>query len=155
ARSFDVSPPLLNRVIERRPRLALKAGDGLDFTIRRGETFALVGESGCGKSTGARLGGGVYTPTPGRIEFGGGDLAELKSRAAILPLRRRIQMIFQDPYASLDPSWRVREIVAEPIRAHGLRAGEAAVRARVAELLEQVKLAPADGERYPHEFSGG
>src|SRR5579862_173845 len=152
---FDVSPPLLNRVVERRPRVALKAVDGLDFTIRRGETFALVGESGCGKSTVARLLVGLYEPTRGRIEFDGVDLAELRSRAEILPLRRRIQMIFQDPYASLNPRWRVREIVAEPIRTHRLRAGEAAIRARVAELLEQVKLAPADGDRYPHEFSGG
>jgi peptide/nickel transport system ATP-binding protein len=155
ARYFDVSPPLLNRVIERRPRLALRAVDGLDFAIRRGETFALVGESGCGKSTVARLVVGLYTPTRGRIEFDGIDLATLRSRAEILPLRRRIQMIFQDPYASLNPRWRVREIVAEPIRTHGLRASEAAIRARVAELLEQVKLAPADGDRYPHEFSGG
>src|SRR5579864_5368506 len=142
ARYFDVSPPLLNRVIERRPRLALKAVDGVDFAIRRGETFALVGESGCGKSTVARLLVGLYEPTRGRIEFDGVDLAELRSRAEILPLRRRIQMIFQDPYASLNPRWRVRD-------------GVAAIRARVAELLEQVKLTPADGDRYPHEFSGG
>ena len=155
ARHFDVSPPLLNRVIERRSRLALKAVDGLDFALRRGETFALVGESGCGKSTVARLVVGLYEPTRGRIEFDGVDLAGLRSRAEILPLRRRIQMIFQDPYASLNPRWRVRDIVAEPIRTHGLRQGEAAVRTRVAELLSQVKLAPADGDRYPHEFSGG
>jgi len=118
ARHFDVSPPLLNRVIERRSRLALKAVDGLDFAIRRGETFALVGESGCGKSTVARLVVGLYEPTRGRIEFDGVDLAGLRSRAEILPLRRRIQMIFQDPYASLNPRWRVRDIVAEPIRTH-------------------------------------
>ena len=108
ARYFDVSPPLLNRVIERRPRLALKAVDGVDFAIRRGETFALVGESGCGKSTVARLVVGLYEPTRGRIEFDGVDLATLRSRAEILPLRRRIQMIFQDPYASLNPRWRRR-----------------------------------------------
>jgi peptide/nickel transport system ATP-binding protein len=155
ARYFDVSPPLLNRVIERRKRLALKAVDGLDFAIRRGETFALVGESGCGKSTVARLVVGLYEPTRGRIELDGADLSALRTRAEILPLRRRIQMIFQDPYASLNPRWRVREIVAEPIRTHGLREGEAAIRARVAELLEQVKLTAADGDRYPHEFSGG
>jgi peptide/nickel transport system ATP-binding protein len=155
ARYFDVSPPLLNRVIERRPRLALKAVDGLDFAIRRGETFALVGESGCGKSTVARLVVGLYQPTRGRIELDGADLSALRTRAEILPLRRRIQMIFQDPYASLNPRWRVREIVAEPIRTHGLRKGEAAIRGRVVELLEQVKLTAADGDRYPHEFSGG
>ena len=155
ARYFDVSPPLLNRVIEHRSRLALKAVDGLDFAIRRGETFALVGESGCGKSTVARLVVGLYQPTRGRIELDGADLSSLRSRAEILPLRRRIQMIFQDPYASLNPRWRVRDIVAEPIRTHGLRQGEAAIRARVTELLEQVKLTATDGDRYPHEFSGG
>ena len=116
ARYFDVSPPLLNRVLEGRPRLALKAVDGVDFAIRRGETFSLVGESGCGKSTVARLVVGLYRPTRGRIEFEGVDLAALRSRAEVMPLRRRIQMIFQDPFASLNPRWRVREIVAEPIR---------------------------------------
>ena len=155
ARSFDVSPPLLDRIIEGRPRLALRAVDGIDFAIGRGETFALVGESGCGKSTVARLVVGLYRPTRGRIEFDGIDLADRRDRAAEKPLRRRIQMIFQDPYASLDPRWRVRDIVAEPIRTHRLIEGEAAIRARVAELLTQVKLAPADGDRYPHEFSGG
>jgi len=155
ARYFDVSPPLLNRVLEGRPRLALKAVDGIDFAIRRGETFSLVGESGCGKSTVARLVVGLYRPTRGRIEFEGVDLAAMRSRAEVMPLRRRMQMIFQDPFASLNPRWRVREIVAEPIRTHSLRDGERAIRARVEELLLQVKLAPADGDRYPHEFSGG
>jgi len=155
ARYFDVSPPLLNRLIERRGRLDLKAVDGVDFQIRRGETFSLVGESGCGKSTVARLVVGLYRPTRGQIEFDGADLARMKSRLEQKPLRRRMQMIFQDPYASLNPRWRVRDIIAEPIRTHGLRTGAAAIRARVEELLGQVKLAPADGEKYPHEFSGG
>ena len=154
-RHFDVSPPLLNRLIERRGRLDLKAVDGVDFQIRRGETFSLVGESGCGKSTVARLVVGLYRPTRGQIEFDGADLARMKSRLEQKPLRRRMQMIFQDPYASLNPRWRVRDIIAEPIRTHGLRTGAAAIRARVEELLGQVKLAPADGEKYPHEFSGG
>ncbi|HUN45202.1 MAG TPA: oligopeptide/dipeptide ABC transporter ATP-binding protein [Stellaceae bacterium] len=155
ARYFDVSPPLLNRLIERRGRLDLKAVDGVDFQIRRGETFSLVGESGCGKSTVARLVVGLYRPTRGQIEFDGADLARMKSRLEQKPLRRRIQMIFQDPYASLNPRWRVRDIIAEPIRTHGLRTGAAAIRARVDELLAQVKLTAADGEKYPHEFSGG
>ncbi|HTZ78314.1 MAG TPA: oligopeptide/dipeptide ABC transporter ATP-binding protein [Stellaceae bacterium] len=155
ARYFDVSPPLLNRLIERRGRLDLKAVDGVDFQIRRGETFSLVGESGCGKSTVARLVVGLYRPTRGTIEFDGTDLAQMKSRLDQKPFRRRIQMIFQDPYASLNPRWRVRDIIAEPIRTHGLRSGAAAIRARVEELLAQVKLAAADGDKYPHEFSGG
>jgi peptide/nickel transport system ATP-binding protein len=155
ARYFDVSPPLLNRIVERRGRVILKAVDGVDFTIGRGDTFSLVGESGCGKSTVARVIVGLYAPTRGRIVFDGTDLASLTSRAERRPSRRRVQMIFQDPFASLNPRWRVREIVAEPLRTHALCAGERELRRRVDELLTQVKLAPADGDKYPHEFSGG
>jgi len=155
ARHFDVSPPLLERILERRGRLALKAVDGVDFSIARGETFGLVGESGCGKSTVARVIVGLYAPTAGRIVFDGIDTGSLTTRAERRPLRRRMQMIFQDPYASLNPRWRVRDIVAEPLRTHGLASGKADLRARVDALLTQVKLAPADGEKYPHEFSGG
>jgi len=134
---------------------ALKAVDGVDFEIRRGETFALVGESGCGKSTVARLLCSLYRPTSGQVLYDGTDVASLKGRAAQLPFRRRVQMIFQDPYASLNPRWRVEDIVAEPIRTHRLLQGREAVRDRVAELLQQVLLAPADGTKFPHEFSGG
>jgi peptide/nickel transport system ATP-binding protein len=155
ARYFDVSPPLLNRLVERRGRVILKAVDGVDFAVGRGETFSLVGESGCGKSTVARVIVGLHPPTRGRVVFDGTDLASLKSRAERRPSRRRVQMIFQDPFASLNPRWRVREIVAEPLRTHALCADERALRARVDELLTQVKLAPADGDKYPHEFSGG
>jgi peptide/nickel transport system ATP-binding protein len=154
ARWFEVSPPLLERVIERRERRWLKAVDGVDFTIRRGETFSLVGESGCGKSTVARLIVGLYEPTRGKVVFEGTEIAGA-SRAALKGVRRRVQMIFQDPFASLNPRWRVRDIIAEPIRAHGLARGRVAIDARVAELLVQVKLLPSDGEKYPHEFSGG
>src|SRR6202047_2214274 len=112
ARYFDVSPPLLNRIVERRGRVILKAVDGVDFTIGRGDTFSLVGESGCGKSTVARVIVGLYAPTRGRVVFDGTDLASLTSRAERRPSRRRVQMIFQDPFASLNPRWRVREIVA-------------------------------------------
>ena len=129
--------------------------DGISFQIRRGETLALVGESGCGKSTVARLLVGLYTPTRGTILFEGTDLARLRSGREGAALRRRFQMIFQDPYASLNPRWRTHDIVAEPIRAHRLVAGSTATRERVDELLRQVGLAPADGEKYPHEFSGG
>ena len=132
SRDFDVSRPWLNRVIEREPRRILRAVDQVSLEIEKGETVGLVGESGCGKSTVARLIVGLYTPTEGRIEYRG----------------RRLQMIFQDPYASLNPRWRVQDIVAEPIRFLGTSA-------RVEELLQQVGLSPDDGEKYPHEFSGG
>jgi peptide/nickel transport system ATP-binding protein len=154
-RYFDVSAPALERLLQRKKRATLKAVDGIDFTIRRGETFALVGESGCGKSTVARLVVGLYRPTTGRILFAGQELARLSSRKATAVLRRRLQMIFQDPYASLNPRWRVRHIIAEPLRTHGLVASKAALRERIAELLLQVRLSPADGEKFPHEFSGG
>ena len=150
-RTFDVSRPWLNRVIEREGRRSLRAVDEVSFVIRRGETLALVGESGCGKSTVARLIVGLYAPTRGSILFEGADLSE----PASAPLRRRMQMIFQDPYASLNPRWRVRDIVAEPIVFQGPAQDRASLDARVAELLVQVGLAPEDGEKYPHEFSGG
>jgi peptide/nickel transport system ATP-binding protein len=154
-RHFDVSPPALERLLRGKPRLALKALDGVTFSIKRGETFSLVGESGCGKTTVARCVVGLYRPTSGHIVFDGIDLGRLTRRKAMAPIRRRMQMIFQDPYASLNPRWRVRKIVAEPLVTHGLMADKAELRARVAELLEQVRLAPADGDKFPHEFSGG
>jgi peptide/nickel transport system ATP-binding protein len=154
-RYFDVSPSAFARWLQGGERASLKAVDGVSFAVRRGETFALVGESGCGKSTVARCIVGLYRPSAGRIAFDGNDLAELRGRRARAPLRRRIQMIFQDPYASLDPRWRVRRIVAEPLVTHRLVADKAALDARVAELLRQVRLSPADGDKYPHEFSGG
>ena len=132
SRDFDVSPPWLNRLIERAPRRLLRAVNDVSFDVARGETLALVGESGCGKSTVARLIVGLYAPSAGHIEFRG----------------RRMQMIFQDPYASLNTRWRVKDIIAEPIRL--LKTG-----ARVEEVLVQVGLSPDDGEKYPHEFSGG
>lgn len=153
-RHFDVSPPWLNRVLERRPRQFLRAVDGIDFEIHKGETFGLVGESGCGKSTAARLAVGLYAPSSGSIEFEGVDIGPL-SRRQMAPLRSRMQMIFQDPYASFNPRWRVKKIIAEPIRVFGLMKTAAEVDARVAELLTQVGLMPADGDKYPHEFSGG
>jgi peptide/nickel transport system ATP-binding protein len=154
SRYFDVSAPWLNRVLEGKPRAVLKAVDGVDFEIRRGETFSLVGESGCGKSTVARMAVGLYRPSGGKIAIDGIDLAAVRSRAEELALRRRLQMIFQDPYASLNPRWRVKKIIAEPLRTHGLLKGRA-IDDRVDELLTIVKLDPADGEKYPHEFSGG
>ena len=154
-RYFDVSKPLLNRLLEGKPRMILKAVSGIDFELRKGDTFALVGESGCGKSTVANLVVGLHQPSAGIIEFEGVDLASITNRAQMTQLRRRIAMIFQDPYASLNPRWRVDAIVSEPIQAFSLLKGRQAISKRTGELLTQVGLSPADGEKYPHEFSGG
>ena len=140
-RRFDVSAPWLNRLIERKPRKTLRAVDGVDFTIQRGQTLALVGESGCGKSTIAKLVTGLHAPSGGSIRFHGD--------------RDRLQMIFQDPFASLNPRWRVARIIAEPLRTLKPDTPEPEVSARVDELLSTVGLAPADGLKFPHEFSGG
>jgi peptide/nickel transport system ATP-binding protein len=154
-RYFDVSAPWLVRAIEGRPRQVVQAVDGIDIRIAKGETFSLVGESGCGKSTVARLVVGLYPPTEGSIAFDGNDMAARRSRGNQAALRRRMQMIFQDPFASLNPRWRVFDIIAEPIRAFGLSSSAADLERRVGELLRQVRLTPADGRKYPHEFSGG
>jgi len=154
AKHFDVSPPWLNRVLEKKPRAILHAVDGVSFEIKRGETLSLVGESGCGKSTVARLLVGLYQPTRGEVEFFGHNLREI-STAAGRALRQKLQMIFQDPYASLNPRWRVADIVAEPLKAHGLLQDKQAIGARVDELLDLVRLSPADNVKYPHQFSGG
>ena len=152
AKVFDVSAPWLNRVVERKPRQFVHAVDGISFAIRKGSTLALVGESGCGKSTVARLLVGLYAPTRGRVRFDGVDTATHPDRRA---LHRRMQMIFQDPYASLNPRWKVLDIVAEPLREHGLIQGPDALQARVQELLLSVGMAAADIEKFPHQFSGG
>ena len=152
---FDVSRPWLNRVIDRSGRQLLTAVDGVSFEINRGETLSLVGESGCGKSTVARLICGLYGPTTGSVVFDGVNLGDIKSRNEMLTMRRRFQMIFQDPYASLNPRWRVERIVAEPIRSHDLIATDEGIHKRVGELLSDVRLSPLDGQKYPHEFSGG
>ena len=152
SRDFDVSKPWLNRVIERQPKQILKAVDGVSFTIDRGETLALVGESGCGKSTVARVICGLYDPSKGAIIFEGADMAISENREKF---RNRFQMIFQDPYASLNPRWRVGKIIAEPILSHNLIEDLALLKKRVDELLTQVGLSPLDAEKFPHEFSGG
>jgi peptide/nickel transport system ATP-binding protein len=154
-RVFDVSKPWLNRMIEGGAKQYLKAVDGVSFDIQEGETFALVGESGSGKSTVARMVVGLLRPSGGEVTVAGVPMADPAAEGERRKLRRRIQMIFQDPYASLNPRWRVDRIVAEPIRAFRLVEGDEAIRARVAELLTLVGLHPADGQKYPHEFSGG
>ncbi len=155
AKIFDVSQPWLNRVLERQPRRYVHAVDGVSFAIPRGETLALVGESGCGKSTVARLLVGLYAPTRGQVRFDGADSLAAFASPGARALRKRMQMIFQDPYASLNPRWPVREIVAEPLREHGLASTEAELKDRVVELLHSVGLAAADMAKYPHQFSGG
>jgi peptide/nickel transport system ATP-binding protein len=149
---FDVSRPLLQRLFTREPRRSLRAVDDVSFRIARGSTFALVGESGCGKSTLARLAVGLYQPSDGAMLFENQILSNARAQPA---LRRRMNMIFQDPYASLNPRWRVRDIVAEPIRVFKLAPRPNEVQARVGSLLAQVGLTVRDGEKYPHEFSGG
>ena len=152
SRTFDVSKPWLNRVIEGEPRLYLKAVQDVSFEIGARETFALVGESGSGKSTVAKMVVGLLEPSAGRVTIDGIDMW---GGSNLTDLRRRIQMIFQDPYASLNPRWRVGRIIADPIRAFGLAKDAAEVDAKVADLLRLVGLDPADAGKYPHEFSGG
>ncbi|MBC9248285.1 ABC transporter ATP-binding protein [Paracoccus sp. 11-3] len=144
-RVFDVSSPFLNRVLYRQGRRYLHAVNDVSFTVPKGGCLSLVGESGCGKSTVARLVTGIYRPSAGEIRFAPGRSGQ--------PLSA--QMIFQDPYASLNPRWRVKNIIAEPLRELKLRDTEAAISDRVAELLTVVGLSVADGEKFPHEFSGG
>jgi peptide/nickel transport system ATP-binding protein len=154
-RVFDVSKPWLNRVLERGEKQFLTAVDNVSFDIATGETFALVGESGSGKSTVARMVVGLLAPTAGEVTIAGVSMTNPAAAAERQRLRRRIQMIFQDPYASLNPRWGVDRIIAEPIRAFDLIKEERAIRERVGELLTLVGLHPDDGKKYPHEFSGG
>ena len=155
AKTFDVSPPWLNRVIERKPRLLLKAVDGVSFEIERGKTLALVGESGCGKSTVARLLVGLYETSQGQVLFDGMNAHATFRTPGGPALRRRIQMIFQDPYASLNPRWKVEDIIGEPLTEHAIVTDKAELKARVGELLKSVGLSAQDMSKYPHQFSGG
>ena len=152
---FDVSKPWLNRVLEGSRQEFLKAVDGVSFDIKKGETFALVGESGSGKTTVARMVVGLLSPTSGDVVIDGVSMTDPRQAQARRKLRRRIQMVFQDPYASLNPRFRVDAIIAEPIRAFNVIEGERQIRDRVGELLSLVGLHPDDGQKFPHEFSGG
>src|SRR6201988_2774011 len=134
-RVFDVSKPWLNRVLEGGHLEFLKAGDGVTFDIRKGETFALVGESGSGKTTVARMMVGLLPPTSGEVVIDGVSMTNAKQAQARQRLRRRLPMVFQDPYARLNPRFRVDAIVSEPIRAFNLIEGERQIRDRVGELL--------------------
>jgi peptide/nickel transport system ATP-binding protein len=133
----------------------LHAVEGVSFEIEKGKTLALVGESGCGKSTVARLLVGLYQPTRGSFKFDGQDAHQAYESSDALAIRRRIQMIFQDPYASLNPRWLVEDIVGEPLVEHGIVTDKEQLKTRVGELLQSVGLSALDGVKYPHQFSGG
>jgi oligopeptide transport system ATP-binding protein len=146
--------PIMSGVLFKREVATVKAVDGVSFALRRGETLGLVGESGCGKSTTGLAVLRMLVPTAGRILFEGADVAKLDA-AAMRSVRRRMQMVYQDPYGSLNPRMTVRDIILEPLEVHGLASDRAAARTRVDELLRLVGLLPDMAERYPHEFSGG
>ena len=154
-RVFDVSKPWLNRILEGDRKQFLVAVDDASFKVRRGETFSLVGESGSGKSTIAKMVVGLLEPTDGTVVIDGITMTEHGEQTNVDVIRRRIQMIFQDPFASLNPRWRVDRIIAEPIRAFALETDNEKISRRVAELLDLVGLSAEDGVKYPHEFSGG
>jgi oligopeptide transport system ATP-binding protein len=152
-RDLQMHFPVTKGIILQRQVGAIKAVDGVSFNIKKGETLGLVGESGCGKSTTGRAILQLYHPTGGELFFQGTDLTKLKGEE-MRRMRRKVQMIFQDPYASLNPRMTVGDIIGEPIKVHGLRQGKE-VRTRVQELLQLVGLNPYFINRYPHEFSGG
>ncbi len=145
--------PISQGIIFQRKVADVKAVDGLDFEIRKGETLGLVGESGCGKSTTGRTILQLYRPTEGNVVFQGKDLAALKGED-LRKMRRNMQMIFQDPYASLNPRMTVGDIIGEPLEVHNIAKGKDK-KARVEDLLKVVGLNPYFINRYPHEFSGG
>ncbi len=155
SKTFDVSPPWLNQVLERKPKAFVHAVDDVSFSIPRGKTLALVGESGCGKSTVARLLVGLYAASKGRVLFDGKDVKEVFASKDAKALRKRMQMIFQDPYASLNPRWRVGDIIAEPMLEHDIGTNEVDRNERVGALLKSVGMAAADAQKFPHQFSGG
>lgn len=155
SRVYDLSKPWLERVTGSLPRQILVAAANVTFEIGRRETFGLVGESGSGKSTIARIVVGLTPPSGGDVIIENVSMTDPAQVNARSKLRRRIQMVFQDPYASLDPRWRAFDIVAEPIRAFSLARGGADIARRVNDLLRLVGLDPLDGTKYPHEFSGG
>jgi oligopeptide transport system ATP-binding protein len=146
--------PLMKGAFIQRQVGTVKAVDGLSFVLRRGDTLGLVGESGCGKSTTGLAVLRMLEPTAGRILFEGRDITAY-DKTRMRPVRRRMQMVYQDPYGSLNPRMTVRRIVGEPLQVHGLASDAAAFRRRVDELMAMVGLLPDMAERYPHEFSGG
>ena len=155
-RHFDISDPWIVRKIMGREKNVLTAVKAVSFAIPKGQTYALVGESGSGKSTIAQMVAGLLRPSSGTITINGHDFCDPHlSVQDRLAMRRWVQMVFQSPYASLNPRWKIRDILREPIVAFGLLEDRSAQDKRVVELLEPVGLSPKDGEKYPHEFSGG
>ncbi|MBR9787626.1 MAG: ATP-binding cassette domain-containing protein [Vibrionaceae bacterium] len=151
---FDVSSSLLTRLLKRKPKTYVHAVRGIDFAVQQGETFSLVGESGCGKSTVARLLAGLYVPSGGQVIFKDKNINRI-TQSELKELRKSFQMIFQDPYASLNPRWKVEDIIGEPIDLFNLAQSKAERRTMVVDLLHQVGLHATDIYKYPHEFSGG
>jgi peptide/nickel transport system ATP-binding protein len=153
-RGLEKHFPLTRGIVLARRAGAVKAVDGVSFDVMRGETLGIVGETGCGKSTTARLMMRLLEPTGGTVRFEGEDITALKGRR-LKAVRRELQMIFQDPYSSLNPRKTVGSIVAEPLAIHGLHSDRAERRGKVGELMDTVGLNPEHYNRYPHEFSGG
>jgi ABC-type glutathione transport system ATPase component len=150
-RDFDLSPGFFDRMFKGSKRTVVKAVRDVSFNIRKGSTFGLVGESGSGKSTCARMLVGLIPPTSGQVLLEGEDIAKGLTQSR----RQKVQMIFQDPYASLNPRWRVQDIIAEPMRALKLVSSKSEAEDRVADLLNRVRLDPISMRKFPHEFSGG
>ncbi len=146
--------PITRGIVFQRKIGAVKAVDGVSFAVKRGETLGIVGETGCGKSTTARLLVRLLDPTGGEVLFEGEDIAKRKGDG-LKALHREVQMIFQDPYSSLNPRKTVGSIIAEPYAIHGMLTGKGARKRRVQELMDRVGLNPEHYNRYPHEFSGG
>ena len=155
-RLFDLSEPWIVRAITGQKKRILTAVDCVNFQIEKGETYALVGESGSGKSTIAKMVAGLLVPTSGSVSIDSKDFNDAKlDKTSMNALRRKTQMVFQSPYASLNPRWKIGSIINEPIKAFGLIENENSQHIRVIELLEQVGLSERDIGKYPHEFSGG
>ena len=152
---FDMSAPWLVRKLTGMPKRELVAVDAVSFEIPRGQTYALVGESGSGKSTIARMVVGLLQPDAGGVTIDGHNLNTSQDAASLQMVRQTLQMVFQSPYSSLNPRWRVNDILLEPIRAFDLISDEHDQKRRVRELLDQVGLSASDAAKYPHEFSGG
>ena len=153
-RNLKMYFPVTSGILLGRHVSDIKAVDDISFTIKRGETLGMVGESGCGKTTAGRTILQLYKPTGGQVIFDGKDLSKLR-KGEMRALRREMQLIFQDPYGSLNPRMPCGDIVGEPLIVHKLTSSKAEYRDRVSELLQEVGLNPAMADRYPHEFSGG
>ena len=152
--NLKVHFPVMRGVLWKKQVGTVHAVDGVSFTVARGETLGLVGESGCGKSTTGLAVLRMQDSTAGRIEFEGQDITH-HDKAQMRPLRQRLQMVYQDPYGSLNPRMKVNRIIGEPLVVHGMATDKAAYDARIAELMRTVGLLPDMADRYPHEFSGG